>query len=77
MIVQIMDHPYYWTDGIEIYSKINKKFKKLNGWKQTYLYRMRYPVKIDKRGNGKSIYFYKDDLKKYLTSPTEHVSPNS
>jgi len=74
MIVQIMDHPYYWTDGEEIY---NSKFKKLNGWQQTYLYRLRYAVPAKHRGNGSSIYFYKDDLKKYLTSPTEHVLPNN
>ncbi len=65
MLIQITEHPYYWTDGDDIYS-FRKKFKKLNGWRLTYLGRLRYSIKADRRGTENNKYFYKDDLKKYL-----------
>jgi len=61
MIVQIKDYPYYWTDGIEIYSN-NGKFKKLTGWKQTYNYRWRYNIKKTERKTNFYSYFFKDEL---------------
>ena len=63
MIVQIKEYPYYWTDGIEIYSN-NGQFKKLTGWRQTYNYRWRYNIKRTE----KTSYFFKDELPKIYHS---------
>jgi hypothetical protein len=67
-LFQLKHYPYFYTDGTEIYSFVNNKFRKLNGWKQTYLYRQKYCIKPSLNPFNKLNIIYRDELKNYINN---------
>ena len=67
-LYQLKDYPYYFTDGVDIYSFVNNNFRKLSGWKQTFLYREKYCIKPALNPFNKPNIIYRDELKKYINN---------